>query len=303
MIKKLLVKNSMSNTGFITRFSFSKTSILFLMVYCFFLIGLSSCKNKQKIVLNNGKCILDYKNAKTLTTNLKANEFRFNRLTAKLSVESLIDSSSNSFTINLKMKKDSVIWMSISKFGIEGARVLITRDTVKLTISFGDKKYFIGDFSYISKLLNADLDFEILQSLFVGNSVAFYDEDSKLKPGSSNCQYTLGTIRKRKLRRVMEKGKELKESAQSIYMLPESFKISRILFYEFNPERSLDVQYSEHTKVDSTQFLPLKMNLVFRAKKNISIAINYTKTSLDQEQTFLFKIPEGYEQIIYDEKK
>jgi len=264
---------------------------------------LPSCKNQKKIVLNNGKCILDYKNAKALTTNLKANEFHFDKLNAKLSVESLIDSSSNSFTINLKLKKDSVIWMSISKFGIEGARVLITKDSVKLNISFGEKKYFVGDFSYISKLLNADLDFEILQSLLVGNSVAFYDEDSKLKPGTNNCQYTLGTIRKRKLRRVMEKGKELRESAQSIYLIPETFKISRILFYEFNPDRSLDVRYSDYSTVDSAEVMPMKMNLIFKGQKNIFMDATYTKISLNQEQTFPFKIPEGYEQIIYNEKK
>ena len=242
---------------------------------------------------------MDYKNAKTLTSKLKANEFRFNKLNAKLSVESLIDSSSNSFTINLRMKKDSIIWMSISKFGIEGARVMITRDSVQLTISFGEKKYFKGDFSYISKLLNTDLDFEIVQSLLIGNSVEFYDEDSKLKPGTTNCQYTLGTIRKRKLRRVMEKGKDLKESAQSIYMIPETFKISRILFYEFNPDRNLDVQYSDYTKIDSLQFFPLKMNLNFKGSKNVAIDISYTKTALDQDQSFPFKIPSDYEQIVY----
>ena len=49
-----------------------------------------------------------------------------------------------------------------------------------------------------------------------------------------NCEYLLGTIRKNKLRKVMEKGKELKEPAQSIYMIPETFKIARILFYEFS---------------------------------------------------------------------
>ena len=272
-------------------------------VFCFGMFLFSSCKNTQKIVLANGKCILDYKNSKTLTANLKTNEFHYNRFNAKLNVDFNIDSVSNSFTVNLRMKKDSIIWMSISKFGIEGAKLLITKDSVKMFVSFGDKKYFVGDYSYISKILNTDLDFEILQSLLVGNSVSFYDEEGKLKPGSSNCQYTLGTIRKRKLRKVMEKGKELKESVQSIYMIPETFKISRILFYEFYPERSVDVRYSEHTIIDSTQYFPLKINLIFKDNKNINIDINYTKTALNQEQTFPFKIPSDCEQIIYKEKK
>jgi Domain of unknown function (DUF4292) len=267
-----------------------------------FSLVLVSCKHQQKITLNNGKCILDFKNAKTLTTNLNNNEFKFDRLNAKMSVDEEVDSVSNSFSVSLRMKKDSLIWMSISKIGIEGARVLITKDSVKFINTF-NKQYFKGDFTYISKMLNTELDFEMLQSLLVGNSVEFYNDDEKIKPGVNNCLYTLGTIRKYKLRRVMEKGKELKEPAQSIYMVPETFKIARILFYEFNPDRSFDARFGNFEKKDSTQFFPMKMNYIIKAQKIVKIDIDYTKVVLNQEQTFPFKIPENYEQIIFKEKK
>jgi len=245
---------------------------------------------------------LDFKNARTLTSHLKTNEFHFDRLKAKLSAEAIIDSSSYSFTIALRIKKDSIIWMSISKLGIEGARVLITKDSVKFFNGL-EKKYFKGDFAYISKLLNTELDYEILQSLLIGNSVEFYNEDEKIKPGVDNCQYTLGTIRKYKLRRVMEKGKELKEPAQSIYMAPGTYKIARILFYEFNPERSFDARFGRYEMVDSTQLFPMVMNYAIKAQKDVTIDLKYSKTELNEELTFPFKIPDNYEQIIYKEKK
>lgn len=274
-----------------------------LFIVCFLsLFVFSSCKQQQKITATKNKCILDYKNAKTLTTNLKSNEFCFNRLNAKLSVETIIDSSFSSFTISLRMKKDSVIWMSISKLGIEGARVLMTKDSVKF-FNRMESKYFKGDFTFISKLLNTPLDFEMVQSLLVGNSVAFYNEDEKIKPGVDNCQYTLGTIRKYKLRKVMEKGKELKEPAQSIYMIPETFKIARILFYEFTPDRSFDARFSDYAAIDSTQLFPLQMNYYIKAQKNVTIDIHYIKPRVDEEQSFPFKIPDNYEQIAYREKQ
>ncbi|MDQ3046093.1 MAG: DUF4292 domain-containing protein [Bacteroidota bacterium] len=281
----------------ISRSGLFRTSILLLLC----MIAFGSCKNKKHLTLNNGKCILDFKNAKTLTSNLKTSEFKFDRLNAKISAEAVIDSSSNSFSITLRIKKDSVIWMSISKLGIEGARVLIKKDSVWF-LNRLENKYFKGDFAYISKLLNTELDFEMLQSLLVGNSVSFYDEDEKIKPGVDNCQYTLGTIRKFKLRRVMEKGKELREPAQSIYMLPETFKISRILFYEFNPERSFDARFGTYTPTSSGQSFPFKMNYTIKAKKNVDIDLEFSKVELDQEQSFPFKIPDNYEQIIYKEK-
>ncbi|MCE3279356.1 MAG: Deoxyuridine 5-triphosphate nucleotidohydrolase [Bacteroidetes bacterium] len=269
--------------------------LLFVLVFSF-----SSCKNQKKITLNNGKCILDFKNAKTLKANLQANELKFNWLSAKLSAEAVIDSTDNSFTISLRMKKDSVIWMSISKLGIEGARVFITKDSVKFItkVPGQSNKYFKGDYAYISKLLNTELDFEMLQSLLVGNSVSFYDEDEKIKPGVDNCQYTLGTIRKFK-RRKMERGKELREPAQSIFLTSENFKISRILFYEFNPDRSFDAHFGAYEKADETQLFPMKMNYTIKAQKNVNIDLTYTKVTLNEEQSFPFKIPDNYEQIIY----
>nr|MBA3970889.1 DUF4292 domain-containing protein [Bacteroidota bacterium] len=264
---------------------------------------LSSCRSHKKIILNNGKCLLDFKNARTLTSNLKTNEFKFDRLNAKFSAETEIDSSSASFTVSLRMKKDSLIWMSISKLGIEGARVLISKDSVKL-VNRLKNTFFIGDFAYISKLVNTELDFEMLQSLLVGNSVEFYDEDEKIKPGIDNCQYTLGTIRKKKLRKVMEKGKELKEPAQSIYMDPETFKVARILFYEFAPERSFNAVYNDFKAIpDSPQQFPMKMNYTIKAQKCVKMAIEYSKVVLNEEQSFPFKIPENYEQVTIKEQK
>lgn len=275
-------------------------SIVVLIICSIFFV---SCKNQKKLAQNtpvSTKCNLDYKNSRTLISNLKANEFCFERFSAKMSVDATIDSSFNSFTITLRMFKDSLIWMSISKVGLEGARVLITKDSVQF-INKMNNTYFKGDFNYISNMLNTPLDFEILQSLLVGNSVTFYNDDEKLKPGIDDCQYLLGTIRKFKLRKV-EKGKELKEPAQSIYMLPESFKIARIVFYDFNPDRVFDAHFSNFEKIDSAQYFATKMNYSIKTSKNISIDINYSKPRLGEEQSFPFKIPDNYVPIVYKEQ-
>lgn len=274
-------------------------TMLSLSLLLLVLLG-SSCKSSKKIVLNNGKCLLDFKNARTLATQVKSNEFCLDRINAKLSVDALIDSSSNSFTINLRMKKDSIIWMSISKLGIEGARLLITRDSVKLVNRISNK-YFKGDYAYISKLLNTELDFEMLQSLLIGNTVEFYDEDEKLKPGIDDCMYTLGTVRKYKMRKA-EKGRNLKEPVQSIYLLPQTYKVARIIFYDFNPDRSFDAKYSAYETTSDNQQFPMKMSYVIKAQKNIAIEIAYTKLVLNEDQTFPFRIPDDYEQIVVKDK-
>ncbi len=278
---------------------FAQFPLLLLLLTLSFI----SCNLPRKVIINKSMCLLDFKNAKTLATNLKKNEFNFTWLKAKLSVEAEIDSSNSSFSISLRIKKDSIIWMSISKLGIEGARVLISKDSVQFFTTIMGNKFFKGDFAYINKLLCADLDFEMLQSLLVGNSVEFYDELERVKSGADNCQYTLGTIRKRKLHKIIEKGKEFKEPVQSIYLVPETFKISRILFYDFNPNRSFDARFENFEKQDSTQLFPMKIRYTIRAQKHITVHLNYSKIVLNEEQTFPFKIPDHYEPIVFKEQK
>jgi hypothetical protein len=227
-------------------------------------------------------------------------------MNAKMKVDAEIDSSESSFNVSLRIRKDSVIWMTLSKLGIEGARLLITKDSVKFfKRPLGDDtgKFFVGDYSYLSKIANTELDFEMLQSLLVGNSVEFYDEDEKLKPGITDCLYFLGTTRKKKMKKVIEKGKELKEPAQSIYLVPETFKIARILFYEFNPDRSFDAIYSDYQPQGADQLFPMKMNYTIKANKTVKVDLEYTKVSLDEEQSFPFKIPDNYERIVLKEQK
>ena len=289
----------MNRTGNILLHPFRLISALLLLTA---LLTFSSCKHNKKITLNNGKCLLDFKNARTLASNLKAREFKFERLNAKLSADAEVDSTAASFTITLRIRRDSIIWMSISKLGIEGARVLITKDSVKF-VNRLKNTFFVGDYAYISKLANTELDFEMLQSILVGNSVEFYDEDEKLKPGITDCQYMLGTTRKKKMRKVIEKGKELREPAQSIYMAPETFKISRILFYEFNPDRSFDALYGNYEAQGGDQLFPMKMNYTIKANKTVKVDLLYNKITLNEEQSFPFKIPENYERIVLKEKK
>ncbi len=274
-----------------SKLSYLNTNNVIRVITLLFIVIISSCKMHKEI--GEAKCSISNKTAKALSHELKSNELNFNTLKAKMSVDSEVDSSYNSFTVNLKMHRDSLIWASISKMGVEGVRVLISTDSVWL-LNRLDKTYFSGNFSYLSKLLNTSLDFNLIQSLLTGNSVDFYDDEDKIKSNVNDCLYVLGTIRKSKMKRVLHKGKELREPVQSIYLDPESYKILKILFFEFNPERNVTVSYSDFKLVDSIQQFPTKSEFEIIGSKKIKINIQYTRYKLNQPLTFSFRIPSTY---------
>ena len=86
----------------------------------------------------------------------------FKWFTARVSANTVIDSKSNSFNANLRIKRDSVIWMSISPgLGIEVARVYITPDSLKF-INRINNTYFKGDYRFLNSLLQIESNFQSL---------------------------------------------------------------------------------------------------------------------------------------------
>lgn len=249
------------------------------------------------------KCKLDHKNAKTLTSLLKQSQADYSTFNGKIKSNVVIDGDGTDFTISLRMRKDSLIWASISPaLGIEVIRFCATKDTIKF-IDRIHKKYFIGDYDTLGRMLNTEIDLEVLQSLFVGNSVEFYEDDERLKAGIDSCRYLLGTIRKRKLRKVIVKGKELKEPAQNIWMLDSVFKITRILFREFDTKREFDAHFNDFQKLEFPDgeikniLIPYSLTYLIKTDKTITVSMEYSKASANKQMEFPFSIPEGYERV------
>ncbi|MCC6369875.1 MAG: DUF4292 domain-containing protein [Bacteroidia bacterium] len=271
----------------------------------------TSCKHKKKMQnspavvteaskedTTNYKCRLDYKSAKTLSKHVKENEFDFIWINAKANVNTLIDEKEESFDIRVKMRKDSAMLISIQYLlGVDVARVLITRDSVKF-VDYIHKTYFKGDFNYINDLLNADLDYDLLQAVLFGNSAEFQDDDAKLKPVADrqNCHYLLSTERKRRLRRIQNGTTDLKEALQTLTLNPDNYKIIRNEFVDPATNRRFIANYSNFTKKDSV-FAPYHVDIDILAQKKAVVKIDYVRIEKNTAQKLSINIPSKYDAI------
>lgn len=266
-----------------------------------------SCRHKREIkqkepiaVIDTAaeRCKMDFKSGRALSQRMYENELDYTYASAKFNCELTIDNEDHSFNVSVRTRKDSVIWMSISKLGIDAARVLITKDTVKFTMGLTEKKYFVGDFSYINDMLKSDLDFDMLQALLFGNSAEFYDEDEKLNPGrdKGNCQYFLSTTRKRHVKRIINGVEVPKESFQTIWLDHRNFKIVMTEFDDVETKRKFNACYEDFKPVDK-YLAPFKMLYNITAEKNIKAEIKYARININEPQKFPFNIPASYERI------
>lgn len=259
----------------------------------FFFIG---CKVQEK---ENVKIKVKPRSAKFLINKLLENEFEFSTISAKASV-AIIDSSNRktSFKTHLRIKKDSVIWMSITPLlGIEFARVVITQDSVKL-INRNSSEYFVGDFNYINHLFGADLDYQMLEALLIGNSLDF-EMNNKIRASVDRKKdmYYISTEKKRTIRKELKKDKDkIKEQSQTLWLDPTTFRINELLLSSPHTEKTLRGTYKNYKQIEE-QWLPYNMYFTLSSKSTVNIEVSYNKFTTGKSLSFPFKIPEKYVQI------
>ena len=255
-----------------------------------------SCKSTEKAKRSD----LEGKKADYLINQMRKNEFNFETFSAKAVITLRQDDKKLNFKSNIRIQKDSAIWISITPlFGIEMARVLITNDTVKV-INRLEKNFFVGDYEYLNQKFNIDLEYEVLQAILLGNSIAF-ELDDKIKFSVDKEDYYLGNLRKSKARKADEKPKKIekqKEEVVSLWINQESFKIDRFLLSDLTADRFILGEYKNHTTVEDQQ-IPEYLHFEVQSALPAIVEIQYSRVSLNQALKFSFNISSKYEQILY----
>jgi len=257
------------------------------------MIFLASCTTQRKII----KAPIKEEGADFLFKKLKEHELQYSWFTAKFSAEYTNKGQSTSFNGQLRIRKDSIMWLSFSPaLGIEVFRIMLTQDSVKF-INRMNNSYFEGDYNYVNRYLNTNIDFDILQSFLTGNDLSFY-ENGKFRAGLDNNGYKLVTAERTKLKKFVRNNSEnLRVLLQTIWINPESFKITRADVKEIRePNIQLEALYSSFEKIGE-QLFPKEMSFAIAADNNLGVSVNFNKININTAQTFPFKIPQSYHPV------
>lgn len=272
------------------------------------LISVSSCKTSSELTVAEARPISTNK----LLKRVEENAFDYDYFTIKRIYCNFSSTSSKAnFKINLKAQKNKVILISISKLNIPVGRVLLTPDSVKY-VNYINKNYFIDDYSYLSSVLNIDLDFKTIQSI-ISNNAFSYRNDPKNKDFRAfhsfieDNMYVLQSEKTRKFYKL--EGKENKAERrlkrfddkalifQRMYISPDNYTLHRLNIIDKTHSRDMDLIFSEFTKVNDTDFPEnIRMNFISKQEK-IGLKIKMSGFSTEKINSFNIKIPEKYKQI------
>lgn len=89
-------------------------------------------------------------------------------------------------TATIRLHRDKAIWMSVKKFGFEGARALIRPDSFFLYNRLNNE-YTAEPLSYIEEKYKIPARFDLLQEVVMGNPV-FFTDDLRLQADGNNLR-------------------------------------------------------------------------------------------------------------------
>ncbi len=190
------------------------------------------------------------------------------------------DQSSKSFNATLRIKKDSLIWISIAPaLGIEVSRLSITPDSL-MVLDRLKKKYLRSSFKALSQKFSIPMDFYTLQELILGNAV-----EVREKVAVSSVDSNFHLI-------VMEN--ELQQL--KVWLEPEKFLLHQVKMKDKVNHQKMILTLSGYKAVNDKWFaydrgLRLQQNQEFSAK------ISFTNAKFDVAQKYPFTIPSKYESI------
>jgi hypothetical protein len=266
----------------------------FLYLLCLLFI-FSSCRTKKVIESPNATVKLKGADVIQVFDSVKAREFDYNYLSAKASV-SYTDKSgeTNSFDVNIRMNRDSAIWISITPLlGIEVARVLIRPDSI-LILDRLHKTAMRRDYVYFEEWLKANVNYEMIQSVIVGNYFQ-YQEKEKIKSLYDEQPFLiLSTLNKRRARRAAEEMDPNKPIIQDFW-IDGNYRIAKSRISDDKKQRNIEATYSNFTEVDGKLF-PNNIVVTVSAASPTIIKVDYSKIESADTLQMPFSVPAKYEE-------
>jgi len=251
---------------------------------------ISSCGSYRKAIREP----LKVHGTEYLIAQMKQQEVDLEYFTARFSAEFIMNRQKMSFSGQMRMKRDSIIWMSISPaLGIEMGRLIVTNDSVKW-INRLESNYLLAGTQQLADMIHPLLDFDLLQSLILGNDLTLYD-DSQFRGSIDSREYKLSVTQRRNLKKqIKEEGPEV-IPMQHIWLDPETFRLTKVAIRDLQDKNMrIDVEYERFVGISGFLFASRQKYDIRGGDNKLMLNLSFSRTNTPESSSFPFTIPEKY---------
>ena len=273
----------------------SKSRLKSLFMLVIFSLLFYSCKTTKKIVdIPSVQVKLKGADVIQVFDSVLVNQFEFSYLAAKATVDYTDKSGeTQSFDVNMRMRRDSAIWISITPLlGIEVARVILDRDSLMI-MDRVHKTFMARDYAYLEDMLKTTVTFEMIQAVVVGNYFPYKRSDKIRSMYEEEDYFILSTLNKRRMKRVQEEKDPTKPVVQDFW-IDGNFRIAKSKITDDKLDRWVEASYRNFTQVGEKLF-PNDLVVTISAASPTIIKIAYKKLTPGEPFTMPFTVPDKYD--------
>ncbi len=215
-----------------------------------------------------------------LHQGVEAHRLDFNTFSAKLKVSFQgRDGRRNDFNANLRLQKDSMLWISVNALlGFEAFRVLITPDSVKV-LNKMDKVVQLRSVNYLQEIARLPFGFTEVQNLIMGNPIYFDGRMlSYTKEGATVSILSIDDFFKHLLTLHTEEFRVLHSKLDDVDNIGS---------------RTAEVIYGDYEKIDGNEFSTYR-KITVSEKTKLDIEMKYRQYAFNEALNFPFNIPKNY---------
>jgi hypothetical protein len=213
-------------------------------------------------------------------TKVLTHKIDFTTFSAKVKVDYSGKEGGDEATAFVRMKKDSAVWLSLrGAFGIEGFRVLISKDSVKV-MNLLKKTVQLRSINYLQEMTELPFDFRTMQDLIIGNPVFIDSNVVSFKENTNNELLVLMT------------GKLFKHL---VTLDNTDYKIlhSKLDDIDVVRNRTCDITFSGYETAAGFPF-STKRRISVAEQSKLDIQLDFKQYNFNDPLTFPFSIPKSY---------
>jgi hypothetical protein len=239
--------------------------LLFSLIFLF-----SSCK----------KDLFQFRYAEKKRLKIKELEFDYLQAKSKLKYDDGIQNFNANATI--RIRRDSLIWISISSTGVEAVRSIIQKDSI-FVIDRLKKEYRQFSFDSLQRAYNISVDYNMIQAALIGNLLKSRENNDKVL---KDQDFFI-----------------LKQNSENLdidnFVNSKTMKIEKVKVKDNPSESTLEIKY-EDFQLHNDVLFPFKNSVFLTYNRNNSelishLNINFSRLAIDEKKIkFPFNVPNRY---------
>ncbi|PID95358.1 MAG: hypothetical protein CSA95_00095 [Bacteroidetes bacterium] len=264
--------------------SFRKPTRLLLPTLIILGLFLGGCSASRKLKERGGASLQKRAMATTLPSHKLPHTLKANFV---LTLSTQTTGEEMTFHGQMRLTHDSVLWLNITKAGLEVARFMVTQDSLFMLSRMG-RTFAREPLWALQTFTGAPVDFALIEGLLLGHDFKGYDTTQFITDSNP------GSLRLYTTHRKSVNHPEQSIPFHALWLNPQRGHIERMEIRNNTAHLTADYMEFEETAPPA---IPHTIRLEITARSPYRIDLHYTKIERDLPLKYPFKFSSSYQKI------